>query len=91
MISSRAWVRRHIIVRRSVKFQRFIQLLSGAAIIMLCSSCEEVSSYVHNPRAGVFPWQAIASGYWKGGDVPGSPKIIVYPSEQKAYFCKGKR
>jgi hypothetical protein len=91
MISSRAWVRQHIIVRRSVKFQRFIQLLSGAAIIILWSSCEEVPSYVHNLRAGVFPWQGSASGYWKGDDGPGSPKIIVYLSEQKAYFYKGKR
>jgi lipoprotein-anchoring transpeptidase ErfK/SrfK len=81
----------HIIVRRSVKFRRFIQLLSGAAIIILCSSCEEVPSYVRNLRAGVFPWQTGRYGYWKGDGVRGSPKIVVYLSEQKAYFYKGKR
>ena len=81
----------HIIVRRSVKFRRFIQLLSGAAIIILCSSCEEVPSYMQELRAGVFPWQAARSGYWNGDGVPGSPKIVVHISEQKAYFYKGKR
>jgi len=68
-----------------------MQLFGGAVIIVLCSSCEEIPSYVQNLRAGVFPWQANGSGYWKGDNVPGSPKIIVYLSEQKAYFYKGKR
>jgi hypothetical protein len=81
----------HIIVRRFVKFRRVIQLLCGAGTIILCCSCEEVPSYVQNLRAGVFPWQATASGYWKGDGVPGSPKIIVFLSKQKAYFYKGKR
>jgi lipoprotein-anchoring transpeptidase ErfK/SrfK len=74
-----------------VKFRRFIQLLSSAAIIILCSSCEEVPSYVRNLRAGAFPWQATASGYWKGDGAPGSSKIVVYLREQRAYFYKGKR
>ena len=75
-----------------LKFLHYlIRVLSGAAIITLCSSCEEVPSYVHNLRVGAFPWQASASGYWKGDDVPGSPKIVVNLSEQRAYFYKGKR
>jgi lipoprotein-anchoring transpeptidase ErfK/SrfK len=74
-----------------VKFRRFIQLLGGAAIIVLCSSCEEVPSYVRNLRAGAFPWQATASGYWKGDGAHGSPKIVVYLREQRAYFYQGKR
>src|SRR5260370_29582058 len=81
----------HTIVRSSVKFRRLIQLLSGAVIIILCSGCEEVPSYVRNLRAGVFPWQVTGSGYWKGDGVPGSPKIVVYLREQRAYFYKGKR
>ena len=80
----------HIIVRRSVKFRRFIQLLTGAAVIILCSSCEEVPSYVQKLRAGVFPWAA-RSGYWNGDGVPGRPEIVVYLSEQRACFYKGKR
>ena len=81
----------HIIVRRFVKFQHFIQLFGGAAVIVLCCSCEEIPSYVQNLRAGAFPWQATGSGYWKGDNGPGSPKIIVYLSEQRAYFYRGKR
>jgi len=69
----------------------FMRVLSGAATITLCCSCEEVPSYVRNLRAGAFPWQATASGYWKGDDLPGSPKIVVHLSEQRAYFYKGKR
>jgi L,D-transpeptidase catalytic domain len=81
----------HIIVRASVTFWRFIQLFSGGAIIILCSSCEEVPSYIQNLRAGVFPWQTARSGFWHGDGVPGRPKIVVYLSEQRAYFYKGKR
>jgi lipoprotein-anchoring transpeptidase ErfK/SrfK len=73
-----------------VKFRRFIQLLTGAAVIILCSSCEEVPSYVQKLRAGVFPWAA-RSGYWNGDGVPGRPEIVVYLSEQRACFYKGKR
>ncbi|MGH7784552.1 MAG: L,D-transpeptidase family protein [Candidatus Binatia bacterium] len=74
-----------------VKFlYRLMRGLSSAAIIVLCSGCEEVPSYVQHVRAGVFPWAA-ASGYWKGDGVPGSPKIVVHLREQKAYFYKGKR
>jgi len=81
----------HIIVRPSVKFRRFIRVLSSAGIIILCSGCEEVPSYLQNLRAGVFPWQTGRSGFWKGDSVAGSPKIVVYLSEQRAYFYKGKR
>ena len=73
-----------------MKFQRLIWLLGGAAIVILCSSCDEVPSYMENLRAGVFPWQGDRYGYWKGDGGPGSPKIVVHLREQKAYFYKGK-
>jgi hypothetical protein len=74
-----------------VKFLHyFMRVLSSAAIIAVCSSCEEVPSYVQSLGAGVFPWQS-RSGYWHGDGMPGSPKIVVSLSEQKAYFYKGKR
>ncbi len=73
-----------------MKFQRLIWLLGGAAIVILCSSCEEVPSYMENLRAGVFPWQGGRYGYWKGDGRPGSPRIVVHLREQKAYFYKGK-
>jgi L,D-transpeptidase catalytic domain len=75
-----------------VEFLRLLmRFLCSGAIIIVCSSCEEVPSYMQNLRAGVFPWQAAQSGYWKGDGVPGSPKIVVYLSKQRAYFYKGKR
>jgi lipoprotein-anchoring transpeptidase ErfK/SrfK len=73
-----------------VKFQRLIWLLGGAAIVILCSSCDEVPSYMENLRTGVFPWQSGRYGYWKGDGGPGSPRIVVHLREQKAYFYKGK-
>ena len=73
-----------------MKFQRLIWLLGGAAIVILCSGCDEVPSYMENLRAGVFPWQGGRYGYWKGDGGPGSPKIVVHLREQKAYFYKGK-
>ena len=63
---------------------------NGAAIVILCSSCEEVPSYVEKLRAGVFPWQGGRSGYWNGDGVPGRPKIVVYLSEQKSLFLQGQ-
>jgi len=71
-----------------MKFGRFIQLLGSAAIVILCSSCEELPSYVEHPLAAFAPQP---SGYWNGDGVPGSPKIVVRVGEQKAYFYKGKR
>jgi lipoprotein-anchoring transpeptidase ErfK/SrfK len=73
-----------------VKFQRLIWLLGAAAIVILCSSCDEVPSYMENLRAGVFPWQGGRYGYWKGDGGRGSPRIVVHLREQKAYFYKGK-
>ena len=71
-------------------FHQLMRILSSAAIITLCSSCEEVPSYVQNLRSGIFPWQG-RSGYWRDDGVRGSPKIVVSLTEQKAYFYKGKR
>ncbi|PYJ21278.1 MAG: hypothetical protein DME99_08185 [Verrucomicrobia bacterium] len=70
-----------------MKLRGLAQLLAGVAIVFFCSSCEEVPSYVEHPLA-VFAPQP--SGYWNGDGVPGSPKIVVHLSEQKAYFYKGK-
>src|SRR6266571_8379648 len=81
---------RHNTVRHSVKLRRFIQLLSGVAILILCSSCEEIPPYAQEPLAGRFPWQAQPSGYWNDEGASGPPKIIVHIGEQKAYFYKGK-
>jgi hypothetical protein len=72
---------------RTVKSKRLILLFGAAATVILCSSCEEVPPYVQRPLAAFAP---SPRGYWNGDGVPGSPKIVVHVSEQKAYFYKGK-
>ncbi len=79
----------HNTLRRSVNVRRFIQLLNGAAIIILCSSCEEVPPYMRQPLGAGYP-SNIPSGYWNGAGLSGAPKIVVHLSEQRAYFYKGK-
>src|SRR5438045_3455342 len=74
-------------MRRSMKLRGLAQLLAGVAIVFFCSSCEEVPSYIEHPLAAFAPQP---SGYWHGDGVPGSPKIVVHLSEQKAYFYKSK-
>lgn len=70
---------------------RIFQLLGGAATIALCCSCEELETAqqtASNAIAAVMPGPP--TGYWVGDGVPGTPKIVVHLSEQKAYFYKGK-
>src|SRR3954471_18170820 len=70
---------------------RPIQVLGGAAALLLCASCEEMETAQQTAanamRAVVAPR---SSGYWNGDDVPGPSRIVVHLSEQKAYFYKGK-
>lgn len=79
----------HNTIRRSVKFRRLIKILSGAAIIILCSSCEEIPPYAQQLFAAGYP-PGTPPGYWNDEGVSGSPKIVVHIGEQKAYFYKGK-
>src|SRR5213596_1879896 len=79
---------RHVSIWTAMKFARLVQLLGGAVIVILGSSCEEIPSYIEHPLAAFAPQP---SGYWNGDGVPGSPKIVVRVGEQKAYFYKGKR
>src|SRR6266699_7212219 len=79
----------HNTIRRTVKLRRLILLFGAAAIVLVCSSCEEIPSYIERPFAGGYP-PGTPRGYWNGEGVSGSPKIVVHVSEQKAYFYKGK-
>ena len=79
----------HNTIRRSVKFRRLIKILSGAAIIILCSSCEETPPYAQQLFAPGYPPGA-PPGYWNDEGASGPPKIVVHIGEQKAYFYKGK-
>ena len=80
----------HNTIRRSVNVRRFIQLLNGAAIIILWSSCEEVPPYAQQPLAAGYP-SNVSNGYWDGDGLSGTPKIVVHLGEQRAYFYKGKQ
>ncbi|HEV3147686.1 MAG TPA: L,D-transpeptidase family protein [Chthoniobacterales bacterium] len=72
-----------------MKFGHLVQLAGAAAIVIFCSSCEELPPAVQNPLSAVFS-PSTPHGYWNGDDVSGSPKIVVHLSEQRAYFYKGK-
>jgi lipoprotein-anchoring transpeptidase ErfK/SrfK len=63
------------------------------AVVAVFAGCEELET-VHNRAASairsMIPEWYTAGGYWGDEDVPGSPRIVVHLSEQKAYFYKGK-
>ena len=80
----------HNTMRHFVKLRPFIQLLSGAAIIILVSSCEEIPPYAEQAYATGYPSNA-PRGYWDDEGVSGPPKIVVRVGEQRAYFYKGKQ
>jgi lipoprotein-anchoring transpeptidase ErfK/SrfK len=57
-------------------------------LLALVVGCAEVETPPAMATAPVAP--PPPSGYWNGEGVPGSPKIVVSLSEQRAYFFKGK-
>src|SRR5256885_6141185 len=63
-----------------------IRLFFAVAPLAFLASCTE---YQTRPSAAVAPTPTPA-GFWNGDGVPGSPKIVVSISDQKAYFYKGK-
>jgi lipoprotein-anchoring transpeptidase ErfK/SrfK len=71
---------------------RFTQFLAGAGVIMLFASCEDLRDAEQTATNAVKAIIApdAPTGYWRGDDVSGSPKIVVHLSEQRAYFYKGK-
>jgi len=68
--------------------------LATVCALALFAGCEELE--VANERASdairsvIPPSWYVAGGTWYGDDGPGSPRIVVHLSEQKAYFFKGK-
>ena len=66
----------------------------AAAVFGLLPGCEELET-AHDTatnaiRSFLPPSWYTAGGYWGDADVPGSPRIVVHLSEQKAFFYKGK-
>ena len=61
-----------------------------ATALVLLAGCEEMQTATQSVEHAVAAVIPKPSGWWEGDDVPGSPKIVVHLSEQKAYFYKGK-
>lgn len=66
-----------------------ILFLSGSAFLIFFAGCEEMPPSVQRPLSAVLPMPA-PSGWWEDQGAQGSPRIVVYLTEQKAYFYKGK-
>jgi hypothetical protein len=63
------------------------------SLLALCTSCAEMEN-AKKAAADALKTAAAAHNptpaYWNGDGVPGSPKIVVSLSDQRAYFFKGK-
>lgn len=58
-------------------------------VVAFFASCAEMDMSTPTTAPGVAPTPP--PGYWNGDGVPGSPKIIVDITKQRAYFFKGKQ
>jgi lipoprotein-anchoring transpeptidase ErfK/SrfK len=62
----------------------------GLAIVALCTGCAEMEpGGTYTPQTEA-PAPTPIPGYWHGDGIPGTPKIIVNLTDQRAYFYKGK-
>ena len=66
--------------------QALLRITLALGLLALVTGCAELGP---SPTTSVAPTPA-PQGYWNGDGVPGSPKIVVSISEQRAYFYKGK-
>jgi hypothetical protein len=57
------------------------------SVLALFVSCAEIET----PPTTNAPAPTPIPGYWNGDGVPGSPKIVVNITRQRAYFFKGKQ
>ena len=63
------------------------------AAVAVLAGCEELEIAHHRAATAIrsiIPAWYTAGGYWGDEDVPGSPRIVVRLSEQKAYFYTGR-
>lgn len=75
-----------ITVRIFMSGQALLRITLALGLLALVTGCAELGP---SPTTSVAPTPA-PQGYWNGDGVPGSPKIVVSISEQRAYFYKGK-
>ncbi|HEX4640551.1 MAG TPA: L,D-transpeptidase family protein, partial [Chthoniobacterales bacterium] len=67
--------------------QTLLRIFFAAGTLAFLASCAE---YPTTPATIAPAPQLPPPGYWNGDGVPGSPKLVVSISEQRAYFFKGK-
>ena len=65
-------------------------MVVGAALVFL-TGCEEMQTATQTVQSAVAAVIPRPSGWWHDDSGPGSPKIVVSLSDQRAYFWKGKR
>jgi lipoprotein-anchoring transpeptidase ErfK/SrfK len=77
-----------------MKFRILYRYAIVGCSLFAFASCEEFETAHQTAtsaiRSMIPPSWYNSGGYWAGADVPGSPRIVVHLSEQKAYFYKGK-
>lgn len=69
-----------------------LRLPAAVAVLGFCASCEELENAQQTATNAVKAVVApnAPQGFWHDNEAPGSPRIVVHLSEQKAYFYKGK-
>ena len=75
-----------ITVRIFMSGQALLRITLALGLLAFVTGCAELGP---SPTSSVAPTPP-PQGYWNGDGVPGSPKIVVSISEQRAYFYKGK-
>src|SRR4051812_47978451 len=77
-----------------MKLRRLSRYAVIGSALFVFAGCEELETAHQTAstaiRSVIPPSWYTAPGYWQDADVPGSPRIVVHLSEQKAYFYKGK-
>lgn len=78
---------------RSMKISQIARLATGAAVLVLLSSCTELQTAANRTAQAVSAALPTPEdvGYWHDDGASGSPKIVVNLGEQRAYFWRGKR
>jgi hypothetical protein len=76
-------------IRDSMRTSYLAAIAFAGAVLMFLPACEEMPPEVQRPLSAILPMPT-PSGWWQDEGAHGSPKIVVYISEQKAYFYKGK-